>query len=319
MTKRTRLSLIVGGVTLVLVLILGATAVFAQSDGAGEDAVPEDETPVPEQPSDQPSWPGHHGMPGRFGLPEGLTSKDELLADALNVDIDTLEEARETARVAAIEQALAEELITEEQAEMLLDGSFGFGFHRGHRFHGFGGSIDHEILLADALGISVEELQAAQQQAHAAALAELVDAGYLTEEDVELMAAREALKEAIDRDALLAEVLGITVAEVEQARVNRDSMAALIEDSGLSYAEVAEAMQAVYEAAVQQAIEDGVITAEQYEALQNAGPIGLGFGGHGRGGHGFGGHGRPGGLGGNGAFYGSGQPFGAPATSGTSI
>lgn len=319
MTKGTRLSLVVGGAMLMLVLILGATAVFAQSDGADGDVVPEDETPLPEQPYNPPGRTGRHGMPGQFGLPEGLTSRDELLADALNVDIETLEEARQSARVAAIEQALAEELITEEQAEMLLNGSFGFGFHRGHGFHGFDDSIDHQALLADALDISVEELQAAQQQAHEAALAELVDAGYLTDEEVELMAAREALKEAIDRDALLAEALGVTVAEVDEARVNRESMEALIQNSGLSYAEFAEAMQAAHEAAVEQAVEDGVITAEQYEALQNAGPIGHGFAGHGRGGHGFGGHGRPGGFGGNGFFGNTGQPSGASTTSGASI
>ncbi len=57
-------------------------------------------------------------------------------------------------------------------------------------------------------------------------------------------------------------------------------------------------MQAAHEAAVQQAIDDGVITADQAEQLQNGGMRGFG----GRGGHhGFGGRG---GFGGPGSFEG---------------
>ena len=316
MTKRMRIAMLATGAVLVLVMALGVTAVFAQSDG--EDPAPDETTPAPETESEQPVFPGPHGMHGPFGLPEGLTSKDELLADALGVDVETLEAARETARTAAIEQALAEGLITEEQADLLLEGTFGFGLHRGHGFHGFGGSIDHEALLADALNISVEELQGAQQAAHEAALAELVDAGYLTEEEAGLMAARQALKQAIDRDALLAEVLGVSEAELEEAKASREAMAALIEDSGLSAAELAQAMLDAYEAAVQQAVEDGVITAEQYEALQNAGlDAPGGFGGPGFGGHGHGGRGRHGG--GFGFFGGAAQPPTTTEPAGLSI
>jgi hypothetical protein len=244
--------------------------------------------------------PGQWGGPGHFGPAEGLTAKDELLADALGIDVEDLEAAQDAAREAAIEQALAEGRITEEQAEMMLEGSFG---HRGPGRHGFGADVDHEALLADALDISVEELQAAQERAREAALAEMVATGYLTEEEIELMAAREALKEAIDRQALLVDVLNVSEAELEEALSSRESMAALIEASGLGDTEFREAMQAAHESAVEQAIEDGVITAEQYEALQNAGPGGDGFGGRGRGGHcpggrGFGDQGRPGGFGG---------------------
>src|SRR5262245_20706020 len=39
----------------------------------------------------------------------------------------------------------------------------------------FGGQIDREALLAEALGITVEELQAAQQQANLAAVQQAVD------------------------------------------------------------------------------------------------------------------------------------------------
>ncbi len=322
MTKRKRLSLISASAIVVLVLALGVSAVFAQTDGDDDAPDADGDTPAPVQPWGPRGIPGSCGMPGQFGLPEGLTPKVELLADALDIDVETLEAARETTRVNAIEQALAQGLITEAQAELLLENAFGFRFHRGHGFHEFGGEIDREALLADALNVSVEALQEAQQQAHEAALAEMVDAGYLTEAQVSLMAAQQALKEAIDREELLAEVLGVSQAELEEARANRESMAVLIEDSGLSFAELAEGMQAAYEAAVDEAVENGVITAEEAEALQEARATRGFFGNHGRGGHDFGGRrGFPGrGMqGGNGGFRGFGQPFSAPAPTGTSI
>jgi len=326
MTKITKLSLVAVGATLVLVLALGATVVFAQSNGNGDDAVPEDgttvpddESTVPETQSQQPGVPQNcPGGPGHAGLPEGLTGRDELLADALGIDVETLQAARESARTAAIEQALAEELITQEQADMLLNGDF--GFHRGPGFHDFGGSIDSEALLADALGISVDDLKAAEQQAQEAALAEMVDSGYLTEEEAQLMAAREALEQAIDRKALMADVLGISQSDLEEALANHESMATLIENSGMTADEFQAAMQAAYQAAVDQAVKDGVITAEQSEALQNAGLDAFGLGGHG-----FGGHHGPGGPGGpgrgHGSFGGDGASFrgpGQPSTTTTS-
>jgi hypothetical protein len=318
MVNRKRVALLATSAVLILVLALGVSAVFAQTDEG--DPVPDNETPVPDDSLAMPGFHDHRGMPGQFGQVEGLSSRDELLAEALGIDVKALDAARATAREAAIDQALEEGLITEEQAETLRDGTFGFDSHHGHGCHGFGDSIDQDALLAEALNISVEELEAAKQEANEAALAEMVAAGYLTEAQVDLMNAQRALKDAIDRQALLAEVLGISQAELEEALTNREVMATLIEDSGMTVAEFNEAMQAAYLAAVEQAVQDGVITAEQYQALQNAGVANQLFGGHGfGGGHGRGGHGRPGGFGGSGISNGFGKPSAAPTTTGTSI
>ncbi|MCX6041616.1 MAG: hypothetical protein NTV69_10815 [Caldilinea sp.] len=51
---------------------------------------------------------------------------------------------------------------------------------------------DHAKFLAEALGISVEALQAAQQKAHAAMLAQAVEEGALTQEEADLLQARHA-------------------------------------------------------------------------------------------------------------------------------
>lgn len=51
---------------------------------------------------------------------------------------------------------------------------------------------DYQIFLADALGITVEELQAAQQKAQEAMVAKAVEEGVITQEQADLMAAGRA-------------------------------------------------------------------------------------------------------------------------------
>jgi hypothetical protein len=312
MTNKRILALI--GTILALIIVLGATVALAQEpDGADPDSGTEE---VPSLP-----FPGKFGHRGFLGLPEDLTPKDELLANALGISVDDLANAQEEARIAAIEQAVDAGLLTQEQADQILEGNFGFrGFgmfgHHGFGHHGFGplgdDGIDFDALLADALGISVEDLQAARDEAHAAAMAELVDGGYLTQEQADLMVARQALREYIDGDALMVEALGISPADLQAARDEGTSLPALLEELGLTYAELAQAKQDAYEAAVQQAVDDNVLTQEQADQILSGGGIGgRGFSGPG----GFGRHGGSGGFGGNGGFRGFG-PLGrgtAPA------
>jgi len=168
------------------------------------------------------------------------------------------------------------------------------GFDR----HMFGSDIDYDALLAEALGISIEELQAAQQQSYSAALDQAVENGDLTAEEADQMRAQQALKGYIDREALQAEALGMTVEELQAARDAGTSMADILTEQGLTSAEFRTALQAAYEAAVQQAVDDGVITQEQADLVLSSGmrvlpgmeaPAGRDGG---RGGHG--GHGGPG-------------------------
>lgn len=279
--RKNRTFIVVGGI-LLLVLALGVTAVFAQ---VTDDPAPES-TVVTLPPL---------AHPGIGGLPEGLSSRAELLAQALGIAVEELQAAQEEARNAAIDQALEDGLITEAQAEWLRDGEFGFRGHHGFGMPGFDfdKGAEHDEFLADALGISVEELQAARAEAETAALAELVDAGYLTQEQADLMAARQALKGAIDREALMAKALGISVDELQAAREEGTTMAELLDQLGLTAAEVATAHQAAYEAAIQQAVEDGVLTQDQADQILSGSFSGHGFGGF-PGGHGF--HGGKGGF-----------------------
>ena len=135
-------------------------------------------------------------------------------------------------------------------------------------FHGFGRfrqgrSGEYDVLLAEALGITVDELRDAYAAASSAALDRAVAEGLLSEDQAELMKARSALKQAIDRDELLAEALGISADELQAARDEGQKLWTLLDDLGLDGEEFRQALQAAYESAVGQAVLDGVITQDQ--------------------------------------------------------
>lgn len=217
---------------LVTVVVLGA-ATFAQDDGDAETPDAGSGEPAGEETTDDEE----SVVPGRWR--DGrLGGEDAYLAEALGISTEELESAYEGARIAAIEQAVEEDILTEEQAEALLERAD--GFHG--RFHGFCfAGLDGEALLAEALNISVEELQAARAEALAAKLDAMVEAGHLTQEQADLIAARQAVNAYFDREAL------------------------------------AEMVQEAYEAAVAEALAEGAISQEQADQLLEATPRLNGF------------------------------------------
>jgi hypothetical protein len=194
-----------------------------------------------------------------------------------------------------------------------FQGQFGpraqFG-HQGFR-GGFGSNIDREALLADALGITVEELRAAHEQANLAAVQQALDEDQITQAQADLMSARIKLDNYLDQEALTAEALGITVAELQTARDEGKSLPVLINEVELDPATVRTAMNTAYQNAVQQAVTDDVITQEQADVISSLPGLGFGrggFGGFGGGFHGPRGLGDAGGhRGGPGGFGGFGQ------------
>lgn len=201
MTKKRTFLLI--GAILALILALGVTSAFAQDTDE-----PDTETETEVLPF--PGWGGRHGWGGQGMLPDGITSRDEL--------------------------------------------------------------------LAETLGLTVEELQAARDEAQAAALAEMVEAGYMTQEQADLILAVETFRRSIDHDALTAEALGISADELQAAREGGTTLADLLDDLGLTLEEVMAAKQAAYEAAVEQAVADGTLTQEQADQVLSGEGPGLGHG-----------------------------------------
>ncbi|MCA9865842.1 MAG: hypothetical protein KIS95_04210 [Anaerolineae bacterium] len=198
----------------------------------------------------------------------GLSDRDQSLADALGIDLEALQTAQQAARIAMIDQAVADGLLTEAQGEQMK--LLGGGFGRGGRF-----GYDEDQYLADALGISVEELQAAELSSYATELAAAVEAGTITQDEADLMLARRAVQNYVDQDALNS------------------------------------AAQAVHEDALAAAVADGAITQAQADALlAQFATQSFGFGPH----DGFGGHGGRGGRGGPGGFGLNSLPNSTPQT-----
>ena len=110
---------------------------------------------------------------------------------------------------------------------------------------------------------------------------------HLSEEQADLILAGKALRQYIDSQEILSEALGIDVADIEAAREAGEPLHELFGE--LDRAEIKEALQSAYEDAVQQAIDDGVITESQAEQLQEKGSTGGLFGKRGDGFHGRGG------------------------------
>ena len=59
-----------------------------------------------------------------------------------------------------------------------------------------GGDVDHSQRLADALGITVDELEAAQESAHEAAIAQAIEDGGITQEQADEMQAQATARES---------------------------------------------------------------------------------------------------------------------------
>ncbi len=253
------LYMLLGGV-LSLALAFGAYVTFAQT-GDEETAVDENSESSPLVPWAQWGCRGHHGFMEARPQVDGV-NEQELLAQALGITVEELQAAQSAVRAALIEQAVADGLITQEQADQLQ----AFPGLRGrHPLPGLGRG-EYLTLLAKELGISQEVLQAALDEVQAARLAALVEAGVITQEQADMLAAYHAVQGYVDYDALN------------------------------------ESVKSFFSAAIEQALADGVITQAQAEQiLQNlanlnmrgfpGGPMMPGMGRPGMGGRGWRGHG----------------------------
>lgn len=260
---------------LALAAVFGVVAyktVFAQTPSPTQSSPGTAATPAapasPAQPNNGKGFGFHHA---EFGV------TDQDVATALGIDVTKLQAAYQTATADALKQAVSAGVITQSQADQLTA--------RGFVIRGLGGEewlsangIDYNALLAKALGISTDQLQAGFKKAYDTAIDQAVANGSLTQQQGDLAKGRYALQN----------------------------------DSKFQ-----SAMKSAFEAAVKQAVTDGVITQSQADQiLKNmSGSTGF-FGGFGRfGGFGKGGEGFFHGFGGRHGFFG-GSPLspGTPAT-----
>lgn len=206
-----------------------------------------------------PTIASAHDGRGDFNRPgvmaPGPKADESYLADALGISVEDLQAAQQKARDAALDQAVEQGLLTQQQADAIKARQGRFPFEILGRL-GLKADIDWDALLADALGISTDELDAARQTARDAALDQAVQDGRLTQEQADQMKAAQALRDYLAKSDLQAQ------------------------------------MRALLEEKVNQAVQDGVITQEQADAFLEQQP---GFGGMGMM-PGFGGHGMAPGM-----------------------
>ena len=272
-------SLMAGG--LALALAIGALWMFSKAGVVNAAEELETITQIETKPGLLGEGYLNHGGRGwEFG--GSPIDYDQLLADALgdDVDVEDIKAAYETARAAALEQAVKEGLLTEEQAERMQDfGGFGrkaFAFGRDPKNFATD-AIDEEALLAEALGVSVEDLQKAREEANQAAVAQAIKEGLITQEQADAsedgfphrgtMMGRTMMGNT-DRNTWMAEALGMTQEEFKAALEGGKSLSDLMDEKGLDAETLRENMAAEMSEKLDQAVEDGTLTQEQADAMK---------------------------------------------------
>ena len=232
--NRKKILLIVMAALLVVSALSTAAIVTNVNAQSGTTTPP---TPSETSPSDDEKVPGL----GRIGFGENSLQ----LANALGITTDELATAYNTAYGKAIDQALTLGYITQTQADRLKS-SYGMARNalNGWLSADEWATIDFTSLLAEALNITVDELNTAFATAQKARLDEAVASGDLTQEQADL------------RSGLL---------------VLRDSAA--FRDS----------IKSAYQTAIADAVKAGTITQAQADAIlaqidSKNGKFGLGFG-----------------------------------------
>ncbi len=240
--------------------VLSAAAVFGVVTYQKVSAQTPDPTATPTAPATTPQTQKGPGfMGGKVG-----EATDQYLADALGITTTQLSAAYQTATTAALKQAVADGKLTQAQADQLA--ARGNGFMDGRWLND--ANIDFNVLLANALNISADQLKTAQQKAFDARIDAAVTAGNMTQAQADLMKGRYALENS---------------------------------------SQFQSSMKSAFEAAVNQAVQSGVITqAQADQILQNAANAGArGFGGFGGG---FGDFGGPRGRDGHRGGFGPANP-----------
>jgi polyhydroxyalkanoate synthesis regulator phasin len=216
------------------------------------------------------------------------TQGPSYLAEALGISVEELQAAHQSAWEKGLQQLVDTGEITQAQAERLAERGFS---PKIGSWLAPDADLDYDALLAAELGISVAELNAAREKAQELNLQAAIESGQITTEQADLIQARQAIMPYLNRETLTANALGISVAELQAAREEGLTLPEVLAAQGLDGIAFQKAMLDAYQAAIQQAVQDGVITQTQAEVFLNQGLIGgLRMPGH------TGRHGRMGGF-----------------------
>ncbi|MEM7117390.1 MAG: hypothetical protein AAF614_33470 [Chloroflexota bacterium] len=136
--------------------------------------------------------------------------------------------------------------------------------------------------LAEAQGVDREAVKAAVQAYRETAVADAIAAGTITDEQGEQLLSHDGkcngkkqgrggrLGRFVDREvvaAAIADTLGISVEDLQAAKEDGTSMEELAAENGVELEDIRAAIEVVKTEAVQQAVEDGTITQEQADRI----------------------------------------------------
>ena len=147
-----KMSKLLGALALVVgVLIVGVTAVALAQDSTSADGG---------------ALTAVSGFAPRLrqGIERLFTpqEKDAALADALDISVDELDAARQTARETLLAQAVADGRITQAQADEMADGNFSPRGYLGDLRQEYLPKETVDAVIADALSLTVDDLTAAR-------------------------------------------------------------------------------------------------------------------------------------------------------------
>lgn len=140
--------------------------------------------------------------------------------------------------------------------------------------------------LAEEQGVEMDDVRVAAEEAKAEMVEQAVDEGVITEAEAAWLLSNPGprgrrgitrrspccrfLREVIDPGsvkAAVAEALGLTVEELEAAREEGQTLPELAEEQGVEMDDVRAAAEEAKAVAVQQAVDEGLITEEQAERI----------------------------------------------------
>ena len=128
--------------------------------------------------------------------------------------------------------------------------------------------------LAESLGVEMEVVEAAIEAARAEAIAQAVADGTITQEEADEIVERAELRNVIRdifdydaKEAVVAGVLGITVEELEAAEEAGIHLPELVEESGVEMSDIHDAIELAKAEALQDAVDSGLITQEQADEI----------------------------------------------------
>lgn len=213
-----------------LVFAIAAAALLVVGSLAGtvlvSRAYAQTPTPEVEEVTATPAPAVRFGMRGNAFA--GSTPDDAVLAEILGITEEEMLAARADAFEAAVADALEAGDITQAQADRIAAAG-GMGWGLLVNLAGDDASIDFDAYLAEALGITVEALDAAKVEARDARIAAAVEAGELTQEQADLMQGGLALGQNSEfQEQIRAKIQETIQAQVEAGKLTQAQADAII-------------------------------------------------------------------------------------------